>query len=123
MKEKIFDIHITGKKGIKLNDLITVLEVLKLSVNDYYRDNKVANKDLSKNSPTIKKVQEGSILLQLGISVFAGVAANVLSQLITSRFRKKEEKNNNSNTNVSIYNIYFEGDTINIEVDNSGDRK
>ena len=119
MEEKNFSIHIENDSNLTLKELLETLSVLNLSINDYYRDNGVSNYSIADLSPSIKKVKEGSVFLEIAIPVFTAITSTLLAEYIKSRFEKKKEKNNNNEA--SIVNVYIaENNQGQINIDLSG---
>ena len=120
MEEKNFSIHIENDTNLTLKELIETLSILNLSINDYYRDNGVSNYSIADFSPSIKKVKEGSVFLELAIPVFTAITSTLLVEYIKFRFEKKKEKNSNE---ASIVNVYIaENNQGQINIDLSGRR-
>ena len=121
MEEKNFSIHIENDTNLTLKELIETLSILNLSINDYYRDNGVSNYSIADFSPSIKKVKEGSVFLEIAIPVFTSITSTLLAEYIKSRFEKKKGKNNNNEP--SIVNVYIaESNQGQINIDLSGRR-
>ena len=100
-------LHIIADNGeINLTDLIDVLTNLKLSINDYYRKNKIKN--LYKESPVVKNLENGSVI----IDFFVNKIPEMFIDFLKDRFSKKKYNNtnnniivNNNNCNVTIIEI------------------
>ena len=118
MDEKSFYIHISSSQGLTLKNLTDALNILNLSINDYYRDNGVVNSVISDFSPSIKGVQEGSVILEIAISIFTTVTSALLVEYIKSRFEKKKEKSDDRITIINVYVVGDENGVINIDLDN-----
>ncbi|MBR4872334.1 MAG: hypothetical protein IKV00_00715 [Clostridia bacterium] len=113
-KENI-NIHITYDEAIKLKDFSYILNVLNMSINDYYRENGVKSNALSEYAAVVNKVDAGSIWLELGVAFF-GQAIPAIVQCMMQRFQKdseRREKNLNMNASIKLGN---KGE-INIHVD------
>ena len=120
MEEKNFGIHIENDTNLTLKELLETLSVLNLSINDYYRDNGVSNYSIADLSPSIKKVKEGSVFLEIAIPIFTAITSTLLAEYIKSRFEKKKDKNNNE---APIVNVYIaENNQGQINIDLSGRR-
>lgn len=117
MNTKNFNIHITYDKNLTLKELSDLLNRVNLSINDYYRDNGISNNTIWQYSPIVNKVGNGSILLNIGVTVLSDVTSTLLAEYIINRITKwRKSKNDNV-----INNIYIEaGDNnvINIHIAN-----
>lgn len=67
---------------LEVKELSELLYIINLSINDYYRDNGIAGSQLSRYAPTIQKVQQGSIILDLLFDLLKDVAKDVAVGLI-----------------------------------------
>lgn len=113
----IFNIHITYQENIKLKELADLLNTVDLSVNDYYRDSGICNNKLNQFSTVVSKVQNGSIWLEIIISVFSGVTSAVLAEYMLQRMRKNKEKCDDNEGYIRIE--AGDNNTINIHIDNT----
>ena len=89
-----------------LKKLTEVLQVINLSVNDYYRDNGISNREVGLYAPVVNQVEKGSILIEIAISVFSGVTASLLTEYILHRIRQGKNKDD--------CNIHIEAGNSNI---------
>ena len=114
-EEAGFRFHITYDRSLKLKDLSELLHAMNLSVNDYYRDNGICNRDLDIHAPVVSRIGEGSIWLELLISVLSDVTANILAKYIWNRIQKKLNVTK-ENTPISIE--VGDNSTVNIHFHN-----
>ena len=113
---------------LEVKELSELLYIINLSINDYYRDNGIAGSQLSHYAPTIQKVQQGSIILDLALDLFQevaiGVAASLIAEYLLTRIRSLQDKYEGGRARRQIFNyeittrieIYIENGRIAIEV-------
>ena len=95
-KENI-NVHITYDDAIKLKDLSYILNVLNLSINDYYRENGVKSNELSEYAAVVNKVEAGSILAKIRVAFF-GKALPTILKYMGQRLQKDSERRERSFT-------------------------
>ncbi len=119
MNKEKYIFHITYEKGISLNKLINLLSIVNMSFNDHYRNNGINNNTIGSYAPVVEKVESGSILLDVGVTVLSGLTTKVLAELILQRIRKPA--NTNSKKGEAVNNIQInagDNNTINIHIGN-----
>ena len=109
-----FNIHISYQKKMQLKEFANLLNTINLSVNDYYRDNGLSSNELHQHAAIVSNVRNGSIWLEIIISVFSEVASSLLAEYISQRLCKNKEKCNANEIHIEAgdYN------TINVFVNN-----
>ena len=121
MEKRNFGIHITYGRNLTLKELSEVLNLINLSVNDYYRDNGINNFEIGRYAPSINGVKEGSIFFDIVIPIFETVCSEAITvetvvQYILSRLNKMETKKGHSPINL-YFNINIgTNNTINMNV-------
>ena len=96
MNTENYKYHIISSEKMTLKDLTELLKLINLSINDYYRDNGIGNRDISLYAPAVNEVEKGSICIDIAISVFSSVTASLLAEYILHRIRQarcKDESN------------------------------
>jgi len=123
-------IYIKYKKNLGFNDLIDILDKIKLGINDYYRieENIKSTSKLSEKCPKIESVSKGSIIIDFMFSVAAGIVANTIFDFIKSRFsgKKYDVKVDGNNNKIDInvgdnakVNITINGDNNDVDIKNN----
>lgn len=107
-----FHIHIAYQGNMKLKELADMLNTINLSVNDYYRDCGIGNRELSRHAAAVNKVANGSIWLEVLIAVFSGITSTLLAEYILHRMRNGKE-------NCRVHIEAGDNNTIHIHIQNS----
>ena len=102
---------VSDNEKINLSDLIDVLTNLKLSINDVYRKYEIKN--LYKESPVVKNLENGSVIIDLLVNLGVNLLATSISDLLKNRFTKKKYEVNEVKDITNKNNIYNDSNVIN----------
>ena len=120
MENQNFGVHITYDQKITLKELSEVLNLINLSINDYYREKGINNFQIGRLAPSVTGVKEGSIFFDIVIPVIETICSEaitvetIMAHILNRLNRPKQEKSRQTHIYVT-FNI-GKGNTININV-------
>ena len=119
MEREIITTHI--KYGnLELMELSELLYIVNMSINDYYRDNGIANNQVKQYAPTIQSVHEGSIIFNLLIEKLVEFSIEKLIEYIKKRIDIIKNKKAQGKYIKQIFK--FENiDKLEIQIENNQD--
>ena len=115
MEEQKIVFHISSTNEMTLKYLSETLDLINLSVNDYYRECGIKNNTINKLSPRVTHVSEGSVYLELAMLVMNHFVAPLLIELIKTRLRKKECNSRGKTCHENI-SVIGDNNVININI-------
>lgn len=107
-----YKMHIVYRENIKIVELAELLRAVNLSINDYYRDNGISNRELNDYAAVVSKVESGSIWIEFIMSVFTNLTASLLKEYVLRRLDR------NTKNNVGIHIETGDNCVINIYINN-----
>ena len=121
MEREIITTHI--KYGnLELMELSELLYIVNMSINDYYRDNGIANNQVKQYAPTIQSVHEGSIIFDLLIEKLVEFSIEKLIEYVKKRIDIIKNKKVQGKYKKQIFK--FENiDKLEIQIENNQDTK
>lgn len=121
MEKEVISMHIEYA-NLELMELSELLYIVNMSINDYYRDNGIANNQVKQYAPTIQSVHEGSIIFNLLIEKLVGFSVEKLIEYIKKRIDIIKNKKAQGKYKKQIFK--FENiDKLEIQIDNNQDTK
>ena len=74
---------------LELKELSELLYIINLSINDYFRDQGISGPRLRDYAPTVKAVRQGSIEVDLLLTILGEIAVSVAAELLAGYLRKR----------------------------------
>lgn len=74
---------------LEVKELSELLYIISLSINDYYRENGITVRKHSRHAPTIQAVRQGSIEMDLVLTVIENIAVGVAVELIAGYIKDR----------------------------------
>ena len=117
MEKEVISMHIQYV-NLELMELSELLYVVNMSINDYYRDNGIANNQVKQYAPTIHSVHEGSIIFDLLIEKIVEFSIEKLIEYIKKRIDIIKNKKAQGKCKKQIFK--FENiDKLEIQIENN----
>lgn len=121
MEREIITTHIKYE-NLELMELSELLYIVNMSINDYYRDNGIANKQVKQYAHTIQSVHEGSIIFNLLIEKIVEFSAEKLTEYIKKRIEIIKNKKSQGKYKKQIFK--FENvEKLEIQIENAQNTK
>lgn len=121
MEREFISMHI--KYGnLELMELSELLYIVNMSINDYYRDNGIANNQVKQYAPAIQRVHEGSIIFDLLIEKIVEFSVEKLTEYVKKRIDIIKSKKAQGKYIKQIFK--FENvEKLEIQIENNQDTK